>query len=156
VSDVDQRPGEPAPAVSRGRWVGRAAWRWTRRLLLLVAALVAFATASALAGRRSDVELLHLIGADDRQIARPYAARSLVYGLIGSGIAAAATHATVAALGSALGGTSPLIRLAAPTQGIGLGDWRLWLVLAATTLVAGILAAASARATVRRHLARLP
>jgi hypothetical protein len=41
VSDVEERPGEPAPAVSRGRWAGRAAWRWTRRLLLLVAALVA-------------------------------------------------------------------------------------------------------------------
>ena len=46
--------------------------------LLLVAALAAFATGAALAARRSDIELLHLLGADDRQIAQPYAARSLV------------------------------------------------------------------------------
>ncbi len=121
--------------------------------LLLVAALAAFATDAALAARRSDVELLHLLGADDRQIARPYAARSLAYGLIGGGIATAAIARDRRGL---LGGTGPLIRLAAPTEGIGLGDWRLWLVLAVMTAVAGIFAAASARATVRRRLARLP
>jgi len=76
----------------------------------------------------------------------------LVRALIGCGIAAAATLATVAALGGAL----PLIRLAAPAGGIGPGDWRLWTVLAAITIAAGILAAASARTTVRRRLARLP
>ena len=66
--------------------------------LLLVAALAVFATDAALAARRSDIELLHLVGADDRQIARPYTARSLVYGLIGGGIAAAAILATIAVL----------------------------------------------------------
>ena len=97
--------------------------------LLLVAALAVFATGAALAARRSDIELLHLVGADDRQIARPYAARSLVYGLIGGGIAAAATPRDRS---GALGGTGQLIRLAAPAEGIGLGDWRLWVVLAVT------------------------
>ena len=120
--------------------------------LLLVAALATFATAAAVAARRSDIELLHLLGADDRQIARPFATRALAYGLIGGGIATAAIAATV----PLLGGTGPLIRLAAPTEGIGLGDWRLWLVLAVMTVVVGIFAAASARATVRRRLARLP
>ena len=81
--------------------------------LLLVAASAAFATGAALAARRSDIELLHLLGADDRQITQPYTARSLVRALIGCGIAAAATLATVAALGGAL----PLIRLAAPAGG---------------------------------------
>ena len=42
--------------------------------LLLVAALAVFATDAAVAARRSDIELLHLVGADDRQIAWPYAA----------------------------------------------------------------------------------
>ncbi|MGE0259930.1 MAG: cell division protein FtsX [Alphaproteobacteria bacterium] len=120
--------------------------------LLLVAGLAMFTTGSALAARQSDVELLHLLGADDGQIARPYAARSLVYGLIGGIIAAAAISATVAALG----GAGRLIRLAAPADAIGLADWRLWLVLAVVTALAGILAAASARATVRWRLARLP
>jgi cell division transport system permease protein len=120
--------------------------------LLLVAALAVFATSAALAARRSDVELLHLVGADDRQIARPYAVRSLVYGLIGGGIAAAAILATVAALG----GTGQLVHLAAPVEGIGLGDWRLWIVLAVMTAAAGISAAAGARATVRWRVARLP
>ena len=120
--------------------------------LLLVATSAAFATGAAFAARRSDIELLHLLGADDRQIAQPYTARSLVRALIGCGIAAAATLATVAALGGAL----PLIRLAAPAGGNRSGDWRLWTVLAAITIAAGILAAASARTTVRRRLARLP
>ena len=120
--------------------------------LLLVATSAAFATGAAFAARRSDIELLHLLGADDRQITQPYTARSLVRALIGCGIAAAATLATVAALGGAL----PLIRLAAPAGGIGPGDWRLWTVLAAITIAAGILAASSARTTVRRRLARLP
>ncbi|HEX2150605.1 MAG TPA: FtsX-like permease family protein [Stellaceae bacterium] len=120
--------------------------------LLLVAALAVFATNAALATRRSDIELLHLIGADDRRIARPYAARWLVHGLIGGGIAAAAILATVAALG----GTGQLIRRAAPAEEIGLGDWRLWAMLAVMTVAAGILAAASARATVRWRLAHMP
>jgi cell division transport system permease protein len=120
--------------------------------LLLIAAVAAFATSAALAARRSDIELLRLIGADDRRIARPYAARALVQGLIGGIIAAAAILATVAVLD----GSSQLIRLAAPAGGIGPGDWRLWAVLAAMILAAGVLASASARATVRRRLARMP
>src|SRR3954451_18623172 len=50
--------------------------------LLLVAALAVFATGAALAARRSDVELFHLIGAYDRQIASRYAVRSLIASLI--------------------------------------------------------------------------
>ena len=124
--------------------------------LLLVSALAVFATGAALAARRSDIELLHLLGAEDRQIARPYAARGLVCGLLGGGIAAAAVVATVAALDSALGGAGRPIRLAAPAETIDLGDWRLWVVLAVMTAVAGISSAAGARATVLRRLARLP
>jgi cell division transport system permease protein len=120
--------------------------------LLLVAAVAAFATGAALAARRSDIELLHLIGADDRQIGRPYTVRALVQGLIGAGIAAAAILASVAALGD----SGQVVRPAAPVEGMGPGDWRLWAVLAAMILAAGILAAASAHATVRRRLARLP
>jgi cell division transport system permease protein len=120
--------------------------------LLLVAALAVFATNAALTARRSDVELMHRVGADERQIARPYAARSLVNGLIGGSIAAVAIVATVVALG----GAGQLLHLAAAAEGIGLGDWRLWVVLAVMTVVAGILAATSARATVRWRLARLP
>jgi cell division transport system permease protein len=120
--------------------------------LLLVAVLAVFATKAALASRRSDIELLHLLGAEDRQIARPCAVRALIYGLIGGGIAAAAILVTVAALG----GVGELVRPAAPAGGIGPGDWRLWVVLAATTAAAAIVAAASARATAMRRLARLP
>jgi cell division transport system permease protein len=120
--------------------------------LLLVAALAVFATDAAIAARRSEVELLHMLGADDRQIARPYAARSLIYGLIGGGIAAAATLATVAALGD----TGQLLRLAAPAEGIRLSDWRLWVVLVVMIAAAGTVAAAGAWATVRRRLAHLP
>jgi cell division transport system permease protein len=120
--------------------------------LLLVAVLAVFTTKAALTARLSDVELLHLLGGDDRQIARPYAARSLAYGLTGGSIATAAILATVATLS----GTGSLVRFAVLSGGIGLDDWRLWLVLALMTAVAGIFGAASARATVRWRLARLP
>jgi cell division transport system permease protein len=124
--------------------------------LLLVAALAVVATGAALASRRADIELLHLVGADDRQLARAYAVRSLVYGLVGGGIAVAAILATVAALGDSLGSAGSLLRLTAPARGIGLGDWRLWAVLAIMTAAAGIFATAGAQATVRRRLAQLP
>jgi cell division protein FtsX len=124
--------------------------------LLLVAALAAFATGAALASRRTDIELLYLLGTNDRQLARPYAARSLVHGLIGGAVAAAAILATVAALGDSLGGASSLLRPAAPSDGIGLGDWRLWSVLAIMIAAAGIFALIGAQATVRRRLAQLP
>jgi hypothetical protein len=76
--------------------------------------------------------------------------------VIGGGIAAAAVVGTVATLDNTRGGGAQLIRLTAPAEGIGLGDWRLWLVLAVMTALAGIVAAAGARVTVRRRLARLP
>ena len=118
--------------------------------LLLTAMLAAFATRAALAARQADVELLHVLGASDSDIARPYAMRSLRHGLIGSGLGAAAIVAAIALLSG--GG---LVRLAAPVA-IGLTDWRLWTILAAVTAATCIIAAASVWAAVLRRLARLP
>jgi cell division transport system permease protein len=120
--------------------------------LLLIMVLAVFTTRAALAARGSDIELLHLLGAGDREIAHGYAARSLRHGLIGGGIGAAAAIATLAALH----GSGQVIRPAAPVEAVGFGDWRLWVDIAAMAAAAGIVAAASARATVLRRLARMP
>ena len=119
--------------------------------LLLMALLAVFTTAAALTARRTEIELLHLLGAADRDIAMPCAMRSLRHGLIGGGIGAAALFAALAVLGD--GG---LLRLEAPRAALGWADWRPWAVLAITTGAFGIVAAASAWATVLRRLARLP
>lgn len=119
--------------------------------LLLVGLLAVFMTRAALTARRSDVELLHLLGAADRDIARPHAMRSLLHALLGGMIGTAAVLATLAALD---GGAPP--RLAAPVAAIGWGDWRLWAILTAVAVAAGIIAAASAWTTVLRRLRRMP
>jgi cell division transport system permease protein len=123
--------------------------------LLLVVAASVFATDAALMARRGDIELLHLLGADERRIARPYAVRALWRGLLGGAVASMAILATIALPQGAFG-AGRLIRLTLPSQGIGPGDWRLWAVLAAMVAAAGLVAAASARAAVSWRLARLP
>jgi cell division transport system permease protein len=119
--------------------------------LLLVSLSAGFATGAALTARRSDIELLHLLGAADRDIARPYARRSLLHALTGAGIGALAVLATIAVLDRGLP-----IRPGAEEATIGFGDWRLWAVLVSVTMAAGVIAATSAWATVLRRLARLP
>jgi hypothetical protein len=69
-------------------------------------------------------------------------------GMVG-GIAAAVTVIVLAQAGRAL-------ELPVPVAVRGLADWRLWVLLAAAAIAAGVAAMVTARATVLWRLARIP
>jgi cell division transport system permease protein len=121
--------------------------RWTGAALFLLialaaAAVVAFATRAGLAARRDVVEVLHLTGAEDNQIASLFELR----------------FARIAALSGAFGATAAaiaggLLRLIGGGQGITPALPVAWLDLLAVLpcpLLAAIVAAVAARLTARR------
>jgi cell division transport system permease protein len=119
--------------------------------LALIALSAVFAVRSALLAHRSAVELVHLLGAADADIAGQFAIRSLALGLTGGAIGAAAALLTVVALGGAGG----VVQLPAPISEIGIADWRVWAVLIGAAAAAGLIAMASAQVAVLRWLARM-
>lgn len=117
--------------------------------LAVMALSAVFAARGDLLVNRSVIDLLLLLGAADRDIARPMAIRSLWFGLSGGAIGAAAALLTILALDD----VGSVVALSAPTAAIGIADWRLWAVLAGAVGLAGLIAWASAQVTVRRQLA---
>jgi cell division transport system permease protein len=119
-------------------------------LVGVVAALsVMFAVRSGLAVHREVIEVLHLIGARDDYIAGNFARHTLWIGLRGGAIGSLLAIGSLVAL-------SWLGRDAAPGMLPGLRlDGVDWVLLALLTPLAATLAAATARSTVLRALARL-
>ncbi|WP_207456331.1 hypothetical protein [Azospirillum sp. SYSU D00513] len=121
-------------------------------LLIGGAAVVAvvFAVRSGLAIHRHVVELLHLMGATDRYVARQFEAHvmnlTLKGGLLGLGLAAA----TLAGIHHASAGLR-----AGLLPDTALAPWQ-WLTLAAVPAAACLLAVVTARWTVLRTLVTLP
>jgi cell division transport system permease protein len=116
-------------------------------VVLAAVAVVALATRSSLNTHMATIEVMHLIGARDEQIARIFRRRAAMDGLVGGAIGLACAVLVVLLLGdqaSALG--SGL--LAAGSIGIGS-----WAVLLALPVLAGLLALATAHLTVIRLLA---
>ncbi len=151
-----QVPG--AAVEAHGLWVQRLA-ALARSLqglavavLLLVAgvaaAVVAVATRAGLAARRDAVEVLHGLGARDGEIAGRFARRlgmlAGLGGLVGTALAVPAL--------------ALLADLAAPWTGGEAGGWGHlpWPALAAVPPFAFLVGWATAQATVRRWLRRLP
>jgi cell division transport system permease protein len=110
-----------------------------------------YAAGSAAAADRELIEATHLLGADDRDLARPFVLRALRLGLAGGAIGGLAVAATLAALGRAAAVLPPM-----PPVGLGIADWRSWAIVAAVALAAGLVAALAAEAGMRRRLAELP
>lgn len=109
---------------------------------LAAAAIVVFATRASLAARRGTIEVLHLIGAEDRYIARQFQRHLARLALIGGGGGCAAAllfllglQLLAADVGS---GLLPALALA----------WWHWPVLLLLPLAAGLLALVTARITV--------
>jgi cell division transport system permease protein len=120
-------------------------------LVALVATVaVIFTTRTGLAVHQDVIEVLHLIGAQDRYIANGFAYHAWWTGLRGGLFGAVLAAASLLLL--TIGAT----RLAPgllPAVTFTLVDW---LLLAALPPAAGLLAAATARLTVMRALSRLP
>jgi cell division transport system permease protein len=142
-------------------WLGglHAAARPIRAVLaMLIAAAVALivvtavaAARTALTARQPAIELFHLLGADDGDLAWPFALRALRLGLLGGAIGAGAALLTALLLRPAGG----LVQLPAPTAATGVADWRLWAIAIGAALVAGLVALAAAQLTVLRRFGRL-
>ena len=138
----------PALAIHR-----RAATRLAILIALGIATVAAFAlvlsaamTKLRLLLHRGAVELLHLIGAADADLAWPVQLAALRQGLVGGAIGAVAALLTVLVIGHLM----PLD--ATPS----VGDWRLWGVALAVIVVTGAGAMSAARLAVLRQLARMP
>jgi cell division transport system permease protein len=126
--------------------------RWTAAVVFLLiagaaGAVIAFATRAGLAARRDVVEVLHLTGAEDSQIAGLFELRFAKVAAI-----AGAAGAAAAALGGAV------LRLAGGGQGLTPAlpiAWTDLLAVAPCPLLAALVAAVAARLTARRLIQRL-
>lgn len=126
--------------------------RWTAGTLLALiagaaAAVVAYATRAGLAARRDVVEVLHLTGAEDSQIANLFELR---FARI------AALSGAAGALGAAILGA--VLRLVGGGQGITPALPIAWVDLLAVLpcpILAALVAAVAARITARRLIQRL-
>ena len=122
-------------------------------VVLMVAIFSAGWTArSAARLDRGAIELLHMLGAADNYIARPFQAQALRLGLLGGGAGALAAALTMVALGDA----GPALHLPPSITADQLADWRVWLILIGAAIAAGGIAMAAARLAVMRQLARMP
>ncbi|MCB1783474.1 MAG: FtsX-like permease family protein [Alphaproteobacteria bacterium] len=125
---------------------------------LVIAAIIGITTITAISGgtrtrmaiHREEVELLHLIGATDRYIARQFQRHALVLALKGA-VAGTLSGLLIALIVALLPGNSD----SSLTPQITLGAAH-YIFLLLLPLLAGILAATTARFTVLRALARMP
>jgi cell division transport system permease protein len=142
------------------RWVDRlvAASLAVRLAGLAVLALIAaaaiavvvFATRAGLAAHHSVVEVLHLIGAQDRYIARQFERQALRLGFRGALIGIALGAVTVAGIAWAADASAALRLLP------DLSPPPEWLLFLALPIVVAAVARLTARVTVMRALARMP
>lgn len=124
-------------------------------LVTLAAGLaVAFATRGAMAGSHDSVEVLHLVGADDRFIASEFQGRFLKLGLEGGAIGGLAALIATAVLGwvSLSWSSGPgADQLKALFGSFEIG-WMGYLIVMLIALMVALIAGLVSRVTVRRHL----
>ncbi|HVO03915.1 MAG TPA: FtsX-like permease family protein [Candidatus Cybelea sp.] len=156
-----------ATVDDHGDWIGDAL-AFLRALQALAALLtglalgaaaltVIFVTRTGLATHRGVIEVVHLIGAPDRYIARQFQAHALVLGIIGGIVGLGFGALTVLGIDRLLalslgGGPAPSPALAFDFR---LLPWQ-WGVVCALPVLVALLAMWTARLTVLRSLARMP
>ena len=118
----------------------------------LIVTIIIFAARIGLAIHRTVIELLHLLGARDAYIARQFQLHALSLGLRGGLIGGAAAAMTVVILGP----VGSALQLPVPVATYGILDWRVWVLLIAAVLTAGLVAMVTARITVLRQLRNMP
>lgn len=125
------------------------AWATLGLVGLATTVAVMHATRSGLAVHRPHIEVLHMVGATDGYVARQFARRALVHGLIGGvigvGLAAPALGGLLTLLTPLEGGLIPVLS-PSPLDLVMLG---------LLPVIAGVVAMVAAHRTVRRHLARM-
>jgi cell division transport system permease protein len=130
------------------------ALRWLAGLLVLLmaiatAACVVLAARAALNTHRETIDVLHLLGATDVQIARLFQRRIALDALFGGGLGFAAGALVLTLLAGRIGAVGSEL----------VGSVRLepaaWLALVAVPMAGALLATAAARLTVERALRRI-
>lgn len=131
------------------------ALRWLAAGLVLLTALATAATVvlaarAALDTHRETIEVLHLMGATDRQVARLFQRRIALDALFGGLIGLGAAAAVLALIGKRLSdlGSELIGSVALPLSS--------WLLLGALPIAGVLLAMLVARMTILRALGRLP
>lgn len=109
---------------------------------------VIFTTRTGLAIHQEAIEVLHLIGAQDKYVARQFANRALSLGLRGGVAGMALAAPTLLGLGALARSMEVL-----PDFSLSAVHWG---VLAGLPLIAALIAMVTARVTVLRTLARMP
>ncbi len=141
------------------QWLGPVAallatLRWlSGGLVLLMAAAMAAAVVlsarSALITHRATIDIMHLMGATDVQVANLFQRRAALDALFGSVLGCVCGALILVGLGGRLESVG-----AALLDQAGIG-WQGWLVIALLPLIAVLLSVATARITVIRALARM-
>lgn len=166
--DIELRPGADAAALAariravapdsrldvHSRWLGPLAaamkglqWlAWVVVLLVSLAtvAVVTIGTRAALGLYRTTIELLHMMGAEDADIARLFQYRYLVQGIIGGVVGVGCAFVVIVGLGRLAGALGA-------TGAAGLPPLA-WAALLLLPLAVGVLAMAAARVSVMRAL----
>jgi cell division transport system permease protein len=125
-------------------------------LALAAAALtVIFVTRTGLATHRGVIEVVHLIGAPDRYIARQFSSQALKLGILGGIVGLALGAGTVLGIDRVIGFSLGAAAGSSLAVDFRLLPWQ-WAVLALLPLVVALLAMLTARLTVLRSLARMP
>lgn len=142
-----------------GDWlrpVGRLGWALAA-IGLVLALLVALATAAivvlgvraGLGRHRATIEVLHLMGAEDRVISALFQYRLGLVGLIGAALGFVAALAAILTVSVLIG------RLGSGLVGAAYLPWWGWLLLTAVPIAAVLLTMTTARVTVERALRRM-
>ena len=128
----------------------------------VAAAVVAVATRAGLAARRDAIEIVHGLGATDSDIAGRFAARATLLASLGAALGALAALPVLLGLASLTAPfTAPASALSTAPMGTPAGTLdalpaAIWGALPALPLAAAAIGWATAQATVRRWLRRLP
>ncbi|MCP1336323.1 cell division protein FtsX [Futiania mangrovi] len=146
---ADTHAGARASLATLARTARTVALTITLLIAVAGTAIVVFATRATLAAHREIVDVLHLMGAHDGFIARAFERRFLELGLIGGAAGAAMAIALIGALvftvpDTAMAGFLPELEF----------GWAESLAVAATPLLAALVAWGTARLTVLARLRR--
>ncbi|NIJ32958.1 cell division protein FtsX [Sphingomonas oligoaromativorans] len=145
---LDDHASWLAPLVSLIRALGLLAGGIVALMVGATAAAVVLAARTALNTHRQTIDVMHLMGATDVQIARLFQRRIALDALFGGVLGLVGAVGVILLLGERMReiGSELVGSIALP--------WTAWIVLLALPLLAGVLALTVARITVQRALGR--
>ncbi len=145
---IDDHASWLAPLVALIRSLGLLAGGIVAMMVGATAAAVVLAARSALNTHRQTIDVMHMMGSTDAQVARLFQRRLALDALFGAVVGLVGAIVVILGIGRRLGeiGSGLVGSITLP--------WTAWAALLALPILAGLLALAVARITVQRALAR--